>query len=71
VLVGGFSAEIKFGHVLRMNENVPSRQAITFYFSVKSHKGRDGTFCTIASQTVTSVIFLMSIIKGVFQKSIN
>ena len=29
-----------FGYVLRMNENVPARQAITFYFNEKSHKGR-------------------------------
>jgi hypothetical protein len=38
-----------FGHVLRMNENVPARQAMAFFFNEKSHKGRQGNFCTIAS----------------------
>jgi hypothetical protein len=38
-----------FGHVLRMNENVPARQAMYCYFNEKSHKGRQGNFCTIAS----------------------
>ncbi len=38
-----------FGHVLRMNENVPASQAITCYFNDKIHKGRPGNFCTIAS----------------------
>ncbi len=32
-----------------MNENVPARQAMTFDFNEKSHKGRQGNFCTIAS----------------------
>jgi hypothetical protein len=32
-----------------MNENVPARQAMAFYFNEKSHKGRQGNFCTIAS----------------------
>ncbi len=38
-----------FGHVLRINENVPARQAMAFYFNEKSHKGRQENFCTIAS----------------------
>jgi hypothetical protein len=40
-----------FGHVLRMNENVPARQAMTLYFEGlgKNIKGRQGNFCSIAS----------------------
>ncbi len=38
-----------FGHVLRMNENAPARQAVVSYFNENSQKGRLGTFCTIAS----------------------
>ncbi len=36
-------------NVLRMNENVPARRAMTCYFNEKSHKGRQSNFCIIAS----------------------
>ncbi len=52
------------GHVLRMNENVPARQAMVWYFDDKSHKGRQGNFCTIAS-------VISDEYKVVFQKSIK
>ena len=37
------------GHVLRMDEAVPARQAMAFYFDEKSHKGRSGNVCTLPS----------------------
>ena len=53
-----------FGHVLRMNENVPARQAMACYFDDKSHKGRQGNFCNIAS-------VISDECKVVFQKSVK
>ncbi len=40
-----------FGHVLRVNEDVPARQAMALYFEGlgKDIKGRQGNFCSIAS----------------------
>ena len=38
-----------YGHVLRMNEDVPARQAMALYFDGKEFKGRQGNFCSIAS----------------------
>ncbi len=38
-----------FGHVLQMNKNVPARQAMTCSLNEKSHKCRQGNFCTSAS----------------------
>ena len=39
-----------FGHILRLNENTPERQAMISYFDDKKvHKGRSGNFCTIAT----------------------
>ncbi len=45
-----------FGHALRMNENVPARQAMNCYFNEKSHKGRQGNFCSIILLEIASVI---------------
>ena len=38
-----------FGHVLRLKEDTPARQAMAYYF-VKDHKGRQGNYSTIASK---------------------
>ncbi len=54
----------RLGLVLRMNENVPARRAMTCYFNGKSHKSGQGNFCTIAS-------VISDEYKDVFQKSIK
>jgi hypothetical protein len=58
-----------FGHVLRMNENVPARQAMALYFEGlgKDIKGRQGNFCSIAS--VLSDDYKKAFNKGIKTKS--
>ena len=62
-----------FGHVLRMDENVPARQAMAMYFRkiegklAKDVKGRQGNACTIA--TVLSDDYTKAFNKGIKTQS--
>ena len=53
--------------MLRMNEDVPARQAMALYFEGKDLKGRQGNFCSIAS--VLSDDYKKAFNKGIKTKS--